>query len=358
MLNRGALTQCKLFNDDNFFDVKFPRPQYLGSKNLLSEWIFSFVPNGVRNVLDAFAGSHSVAFECKRRGYNAISNDIMKFSSSIGLALIENNCTELTMEDITFLTKNTSNAKSDLMQVFANIFFSPQECHFLDNFRANVNLLSCTIKQALALTILNRALTRKTTMGHFAHLQAITYANDPERVRRNPSIAKTIEDLFLSLTPQYNQAVFNNNKENKSYNENILELLPKLNDIDLVYFDPPYVGSHSDYQSFYHLLETYTQYWQDKQFVNGTKRYHPYIETNFDTIGEAEKSFNQLFDLSKNIPIWLVSYNDRSHPTQDEMLKILQKFKKNIVLHQKTYANSRGGRGSVKGSKELLFVCI
>ena len=326
---------------DNFFDVAFPRPQYLGAKNLLNEWIFSFVPKDVKNVLDAFAGSHSVSFEFKRRGYNITTNDIMKFAR----------------DDINFLIENKNNGKKDIMQVFANIFFMEGECDFLDNFRANVELLNCKTKQALALTIINRALTRKTTMGHFAHTKAIAYANDPERVKRNASIAKSIQELFLILVDDYNNAVFDNGQQNICYNENILDLIPKLNNIDLVYFDPPYVGSHSDYQSFYHLLETYTQYWQDKQFINGTKRYHPYIKTNFDTLGEAEKSFNQLFDLSKNIPIWLLSYNDRSSPSTEEMIKILKKFKKNVDLKEKTYASSRGGKGSVKGSKELLFVC-
>ncbi len=49
-----------------------------------------------------------------------------------------------------------------------------------------------------------------------------------------------------------------------------------------MYFDPPYCGSHADYQSFYHVLETFTQYWKDKQFVNGVKRYEPKIWSGFD----------------------------------------------------------------------------
>ncbi len=348
--------QNTLFTNDNLF-VKFPRPQYLGSKYLLNEWIFKHVPYGVQTVLDGFSGSNSVSFEFKKRGYTTITNDIMKFASNIGLALIENKNTILTNDDIIFLTTNQNNKSQNLMQIFANIFFLEEECRFLDNFRANVNLFDCDIKKAMALTIMNRALTKKTTMGHFAHTRAIAYANDHERVKRNASIAKSIKDLFLNLVDDYNNAIFDNAKHNKSYDVNILELIPKLNNVDLVYFDPPYVGSHSDYQSFYHLLETYTQYWHDKEFINGTKRYHPFIKTNFENICEAEKSFNELLSLSKNIPVWLLSYNDRSRPSPEDMLKILQKFKKNVDVKHKTYVNSRGGKGSVQGSKELLFVC-
>ena len=60
---------------------------------------------------------------------------------------------------------------------------------------------------------------------------------------------------------------FDNKKDNRSYNYNILELLPHLNNIDMVYFDPPYCNSHADYQSFlpsfgnlYRILEGKTIY--------------------------------------------------------------------------------------------------
>jgi len=71
----------------------------------------------------------------------------------------------------------------------------------------------------------------------------------------------------MELLPQYNAAVFDNGKENYSYNQNTLDLLPNLSGIDLVYFDPPYCNSHADYQSFYHLLETFVMYWKDKKFT-------------------------------------------------------------------------------------------
>ena len=75
--------------------------------------------------------------------------------------------------------------------------------------------------------------------------------------------------------------------------EDILELLPKLRNIDLAYFDPPYCDSHADYQGFYHLLETYTEYWRDKQFVNGIKRYEPQRHSGFDKKSEICSSFRK-----------------------------------------------------------------
>lgn len=240
--------------------------------------------------------------------------------------------------------------------VFTGIFFEREEAVFIDNFRANVLLLNNPYKQALALAIMNRSLTRKITMGHFGHTQALVYANDPERIKRNRSLIQPIKDLFIELLPKYNNAIFDNGQSNRSFNENIIDLLPNLSNIDLVYFDPPYCNSHADYQGFYHLLETYTEYWRDKKFINGIKRYEPQRHSGFDKKSEAINSFEKLFELSNDIPYWLISYNNRSYPDIQTFEKMISKYR-NVRVEYKTYQNGRGGKGSVAGSKEILFVC-
>ena len=199
-------------------------------------------------------------------------------------------------------------------------------------------------------------MTRKVTMGHFAHTQALNYAADPTRIKRNRSLIRPLKELFLELLPQYNAAVFDNQERNESYNENVLDLLPKLDGVDLVYFDPPYCNSHADYQSFYHLLETFVEYWKDKQFVNGTKRYEPKRFSGFDKNSEAIDNLRRMFELSQDIPTWLVSYNDRSYPDIDTMKAMIEPYR-NVKVERKTYSAGRGGKGSVAGSSEILLIC-
>ena len=239
---------------------------------------------------------------------------------------------------------------------FAGVFFTEDEAQLLDNFRANVPALASPYKQALALTVMNRSLTRKVIMGHFAHTQALSYAANPTRIKRNPSIAQPIREIFFKLLPAYNHAVFDNGKSSLSFNENILELMPTLKNIDLIYFDPPYTDSHSDYQAFYHLTETFTRYWTDKNFVNATRRYEPQLWSGFDKRAEVEKSFEQLFESAAEIPYWLISYNDRSFPSVERIAAMIGKYK-SVTIEAKPYLNSRGGKGSVAGSHEILFVC-
>lgn len=347
-----------LFDDDGNLGHQFPEPQYLGAKYRLLPWIGQYIPRGVSNVLDAFSGSQSVSYFFKQKGLKVIANDFLNFSNQIGKALIENNSIRLNGGDVAALFGKAKN-KADycLMEtLFAGLFFEKEEARFIDNFRANVESLNDPYKRALALAVMNRSLTRKVTMGHFAHTQALAYANDPARIKRNRSLARSVKDIFLDLLPLYNAAVFDNGRKNKSYSSNVLSLLPALPNVDLAYFDPPYCGSHADYQSFYHLLETYTEYWKDKQFVNGTRRYEPARYSGFDKRSEVIASFEKLFALSEKIPYWLVSYNNRSFPKIDDFKSLISKYK-DVTVQSKTYQNGRGGKGSIAGSDEILFVC-
>ncbi len=347
-----------LFEEFKNFEYQFPEPQYLGAKHTHLAWIKSFIPNNVKTAIDAFAGSQSVAFLFKQLGYKTITNDFLNFNNQIGISLIENKDIKLTDDDLKILFQQAKN-KSDfelIENIYTNVFFVRDEAIFLDNFRANIQLLENPIKQAIALTVINRSLTRKITMGHFGHTQALVYASDPERIKRNRSLIRPIKEIFEEILPKYNNAIFDNNQENKSYNADIITLLPTVENVDLAYFDPPYCDSHADYQGFYHLLETYTEYWKDKEFVNGIKRYEPQRISGFDKKRDVLSSFENLFKLSEEIPNWLISYNNRSYPGIDEFEKLISKYKE-VTVEAKTYQNGRGGKGSVAGSKEILFVC-
>lgn len=347
-----------LFAETKYLNYKFPEPQYLGAKFIHRGWIAQFIPEDANTVLDAFSGSQSIAYMLKQLGKKVVTNDFLNFNNSIGKALIENPGYVLDKRDIDILfSENSDPAEFNLIEkLFSGLFFVQEEAAFADSFRSNVHRLNNPYKQSLALAVMCRSITRKITMGHFAHTQALVYAADPARIKRNRSLIRPLKELFMELLPEYNAAVFDNNRENTSYNENILDLLPQLSGIDLAYFDPPYCNSHADYQSFYHLLETYVEYWKDKKFVNGTKRYEPKKYSGFDKNSEALSNLQLLFKHARHIPTWLISYNDRSYPDIDTMAGMIEPYRK-VRIERKTYNAGRGGKGSVAGSSEILLVC-
>ena len=333
-----------------------PQTQYLGSKQKLVEWIFECAPKDVETVFDAFSGTSSVGYHFKTQGKRVIANDFLKFNYRIGKAIIENKETILSQADVDLLLRKNKGADSLIDEVFTGVFFEKDQSQFLDNFRSNIDLLDDEYKQSLAFTIMNRALTRKVLLGHFAHLKALEYSRTPERIKRNPTIVRPLKDLFLELVGDYNNAVFDNEQENKVYCEDTVTLTQRLHDIDLVYFDPPYCGRHPDYQAFYHFLETFVEYWKDKDFINGTKQYYPKKESGFVQKGEIIDSFGKLFESSKHIPYWLISYNSKSYPDKETFQSLIKQCRK-VKTFEYEYQNHYGGKGSRKGTREHLFLC-
>lgn len=343
------------------FDKKLKPPilpptQYLGSKQKLAKWIFERAPSDVETIFDAFSGTSSVGYYFKTQGKQVIANDFLKFNFHIGKAVIENKDTTLSPADIDMLMQENKHAGSLIDEVFTEVFFERGQAQFLDNFRSNVNLLDNEYKRSLAFAIMNRALTRKVLLGHFAHLKALEYSRTPARVRRNPTIARPIKDLFLELVNEYNHAVFDNKKDNKVYCEDTIDLIKKLSNVDLVYFDPPYCGCHPDYQAFYHFLETYVEYWEDKEFINATRQYYPKKQSGFVQKNEIVSAFQRLFENSQHIPYWLISYNSKSYPDKAVLEALIKQYRK-VEVAEYEYQNHYGGRGSRKGTREYLFLC-
>ncbi len=157
-----------LFADD-YLRYQFPEPQYLGAKFILLDWIRQFIPQDCKVVFDAFAGTQSVAFLMKQLGFKVLTNDFLQFNHQIGLAFIENKSAKLELQDLELLfsSNKTSNGNFSLIQQnFTGIFFTEEQSIFLDNFRANINLLENPYKKALAFAVMNRSITRKILMGH------------------------------------------------------------------------------------------------------------------------------------------------------------------------------------------------
>ncbi|MBO7684682.1 MAG: DNA adenine methylase [Kiritimatiellae bacterium] len=138
-----------LFKEFEYFEYKFPLPQYLGSKYRFRSWIGNFVPAGVKTVVDAFGGSQSMSYYFKQLGFRVLTNDLMSYSDMIGKALIENKGETISDNDVSILlSPNPDVRQFDLMQrLFAGVFFKEEDAAFIDSVRGNVERLENGIKK-------------------------------------------------------------------------------------------------------------------------------------------------------------------------------------------------------------------
>lgn len=336
--------------------IKFPMPQYLGSKTKYIDHILKYVPHGVESILDAFSGSGIVSYAFKQNNYRTISNDLLSYNAIITKALVENQHIKLTNEDIEMLFSDNPLKENFIEREFTDLYYTRDECRFLDNLHSNILQLDNEYKRALAFSSIGRTLIRKILFAYFCHTKAIDYRNDEKHWKRNPVINSDIKDLFRKYITEYNNAVINNHKENTSFNTNILSSANTF-DVDLVYMDPPYGGTHADYGSYYHFIETYINYWKDETLFNTTKQpKNKLIKSKFAT-KDVVSAFEELFEKCKNIKYWMISYNSNANPKKDTFIKMIQKYKNTIDIKEISLTNNNGGMGLRKDSKEYLFIC-
>jgi len=327
----------------------YPKINFIGNKEKIVDWIFDNVPKDVNTIFDAFSGGCSVSFEAKKRGYEIICNDILKINSLIGKSLIENSNVTLSNEDIKLIFSGKP-IKGFAYKNYSNVFFFPNECMELDQYRKNIEKLNSPYKKALALVLLRRAMIRKMPYSRFnIPFDKVKQLRDEEYSykhygRKRAYHNQSFKEHFLENIEEYNNSIFDNGRKNKSHNEDIFKIISKIN-ADLIYLDPPYTGTMNNYFGFYGLLDDYINSNKGKPFEN-----------NFIDKKSALKLFETLFEKSKKFKYWIISYNNSSYPTKNELLLLIRKFSKDVKIIEKNHNYQLTGKNMKSNNKEYLFI--
>lgn len=317
---------------------KYPTTRYMGSKqSLLKQIANATAPFEFESVLDLFAGSGVVSYMFKSLGKTVISNDYMSMNSTLANALITNTNINLSQQDIDTLLSGIPNNDGFVSQTFNNIYYTDEENAFIDLVRGNIKKLKGKTKQALAMSALIRACTKKRPRGIFTYT-GFRY-NDGRK-----DLVMSFEEQLLAAIKMLNNAVFDNGKLNKSLNKDAMSVGVKA---DLVYIDPPYFNPTSDneYVRRYHFIEGLAKDWKDveMQLETKTKKFKNY-PTPFSTRIGAYDAFDKLFKKHRE-GIIIVSYSSSSFPTKDEMVGLLAKYKKDVEVIAIDYTYCIGNQG-------------
>ncbi len=328
---------------------EYPKVNFIGNKEKITDWIFENVPKDVKTFFDAFSGGCSVSFEAKKRGYVTISNDILKTNYMISKTLIENKKIVLTKKDIQIIFSDNP-IKGFMYENYSNVLFFPEECMELDRYRKNIEKLNSSYKKSLALALLRRAMIRKMPYSRFnLPWKKIIQLRDEEFSyrkygRKRAYHNKSFKEHFLENLKEYNNAVFDNGEDNKSYNSDIFNLISKVN-ADLIYLDPPYTGTMNNYFGFYGMVDNYIDSKMGTAFEN-----------DFIDKKKSLELFEKLFSKLKKYKYWILSYNNSSYPDKEELLSLIKKFAKDVKVIEKNHNYQLTGKGTKSRNKEYLFV--
>ena len=344
--------QFKILHDQMDF---FPSTRFMGSKSKLLDFIWDNVKHfDANSVLDAFSGSGVVGYMFKTKGKKVHSNDILQYSSNIAKALIENNESIIDNEDLAILLGRSIKTNGFIRDTFRGLYFTEKENLFLEQVWHRMEFLSNPVKRALALSALARACIKKRPRGIF------TYTGDRYDDGRK-DLRTTIEEHFINAVSVYNKAVFDNGQKNSGTCGDIFAL--KNRNFDLVYMDPPYFSTRSDndYLRRYHFVEGLASYWQDVEIQTSTKtKKIKKYKTQFDSKNSVYDAFSKLFAMFPR-SILVISYSSNSLPTKEEMIGILNQYRKNVVIkeldHKYSFGNQNHKIGDNRNSvKEYLFI--
>ena len=332
----------------------YPPTRFMGSKSKLLSEIWSVVSQfNVNTVVDLFSGSGVVGYMLKAQGKAVISNDYMAMSATFTKAMVENNSVTLPLEEAKNLLIAHKESDHFVADTFKGLYYSDEENDLIDTLRTNIAAMKDQYKQAIAMTALIRACTKKRPRGIF------TYTGHRYDDGRQ-DLKKSLSQQFLEAVEAVNKAVFDNGKINLSKHGDAMDL--KVENADLVYIDPPYYSPLSDneYVRRYHFVEGLARDWKgvEIQEHTQTKKFKSY-PTPFSTRKGATDAFDKLFKKFAN-SILVVSYSSNSQPTQDEMVAIMAKYKEHVEVIPIDYKYSFGNQSEAKTHRnsvqEYLFV--
>ncbi len=332
----------------------YPPTRFMGSKSKLLSEIWSVVSQfNVNTVVDLFSGSGVVGYMLKAQGKAVISNDYMAMSATFTKAMVENNSVTLPLGEAQNLLIAHKESDHFVADTFKGLYYSDEENDLIDTLRTNIAAMKDQYKQAIAMTALIRACTKKRPRGIF------TYTGHKYDDGRQ-DLKKSLSQQFIEAVEAVNKAVFDNGKTNYSKHGDAMDL--KVENADLVYIDPPYYSPLSDneYVRRYHFVEGLARDWKgvEIQEHTQTKKFKSY-PTPFSTRKGAADAFDKLFKKFAN-SILVVSYSSNSQPTQDEMVAIMAKYKEHVEVIPIDYKYSFGNQSEAKTHRnsvqEYLFV--
>ncbi len=331
------------------YNISYPKVNYIGNKEKLASWICDNIPSDVESIFDAFSGGCSVSFEAKKRGYRIICNDILKINYLLAKSLVENSSEVLNSKDIDIIFSGTP-FEGFMTKNYSEVFFFKNECMELDLYRKNIEKLGCEYKKSLALVLLRRAMIRKMPYSRFnLNWEKIKQLRDEEYSykmykRRRAYHNQTFKEHFLSNLESYNSAVFDNGHQNLACNDDIFNLVDKIK-ADLIYLDPPYTGTMNNYFGFYGLVDEFIE----------QKKLEPF-KNNFIDKKTSLILFDKLFSNLSNFKYWLLSYNNNSYPTKDDLISIISKYSDDIKIVEKPHNYKVTGKEKKNKNTEYLFI--
>lgn len=316
-----------------------PATRYYGSKRRLVDKIWETLQdNNVEfdSVLDLFGGTGIVSYYMSRQGKNVIYNDILSFNCQIAKALLCSNKGVFSEQDaLDLLLKSPDRHYEEyIAKYFKDIYYTDEENEQIDIIIENIKHLEDD-KQASAYYVLFQSCMIKRPFNIFHRKNLNLRTNFTKANFGNKATwEQSFRNLFIKFTEELNLFQFDIIPNVEISNTSALNCQIHA---DLVYIDTPYFSKKSGaitYHNRYHFLEGLMHYAEipkniDLNKVN--KEISIGKNPEFENRGSFLKELDQLIQFHQN-SIIAISYTTEGYPSIDEIKKIVQLYKNNVLV--------------------------
>lgn len=323
----------------------FPSTRYQGSKAKFTEWIWREISDiPFHTALDAFGGTGSVAYKLKYNDKSVTYNDILPYNTIIGKAIIENNSTVLTDDDIDYIIAPREGVRypTFISDTFKDIYYTDEENQWLDIVRYNISTITDSHKRAIAWFALFQSCIIKRPYNLFHRKNLYVRMTDVPRSFGNKRTWDTpFETHFRAFVNEANRAVFDNGEECRALNRDAQDIH---DEYDLVYIDTPYLNERGvgvDYADFYHSLNGLLFYDSWADMIDFKSKHHRIkrVYSIWNDKNNILVGFNNIIENFKN-SILVFSYRSNGIPSIEQLVSLM---------------NDKGRRNSVRYSRDIKY---
>lgn len=332
---------------------------YLGNKRSLLDFIGEAVSiiqkdlgKDKLDIVDIFSGSGIVARYLKRYAKKIITNDLEDYSYTLNKCYLSNK-NEIDMDKIInyynilkeklnaqlnegFITELYAPKDSKNIKKGERVFYTTRNAKYIDTCRQIISTFPNDIQPYFIAPLLTEASIKNNTGGIFKGF----YKNKETGIGQfggvgNNALSRIMADIDIPfpIFSDFNCEVIN-------YQCDANKLIDELEEVDLIYMDPPY--NQHPYGSNYFMLNVINNYEKPKEISEVSGIPKNWNRSRYNQKGEA---LAVMFDLCKRAKskYLLISFNSEGFITKKEMEDMLKKIGLVTTLKKKypTYRASR-----------------
>lgn len=347
---------------------------YIGNKRSLLDFIGEAVEivrkelnKEKLDIADLFSGSGIVARYLKKYSNKIITNDLENYSYTLNKCYLSNK-KEINIDKIVsyynrlrdrleekhisgFITKLYAPEDDGNIRKGERVFYTNKNAIYIDTCRQTIATFPVDIQHFFIAPLLTEASIKNNTGGVFKGF----YKNRETGIgqfggtgKNALSRIKADIDIPFPVFSNFNAEVIN-------YQRDANALIDTLEEVDLLYLDPPY--NQHPYGSNYFMLNLINDYIEPEDIseVSGIPK-----DWNRSGYNKKNESLNILYDLCKKAKAKyiLISFNSEGFITKEQMEKMLKKTGTVRTLEKKynTYRASRNLNNRNTYVHEYLFL--